>query len=125
MDYGKRSEVNDKRPEVNDNGGRSKTKVVHQRPEIESVIAAADVGGSKLRPHANGKRPEVDCDRLKGLTKRQREICRGNVDVVAVAKTGTGNVVEECQFQFRNRRWNCSTLNTAMVYGKTLFAGRC
>lgn len=33
--------------------------------------------------------------------------------------------LDECQFQFRNGRWNCSALGERTVFGKELKVGEC
>jgi hypothetical protein len=33
--------------------------------------------------------------------------------------------LDECQFQFRNGRWNCSALGERTVFGKELKVGMC
>ncbi|XP_071448622.1 protein Wnt-1 [Hetaerina americana] len=56
---------------------------------------------------------------LATLRRKQRRLVRENPgSLVAVAK-GAAQAVAECQFQFRNRRWNCSTRN--FLRGKNLF----
>lgn len=35
------------------------------------------------------------------------------------AKTG----IKECQYQFRNRRWNCSTVDNSSVFGRVMQIG--
>ncbi|XP_074655053.1 protein Wnt-4-like [Tubulanus polymorphus] len=63
------------------------------------------------------------CDKLKGLVKRQRRICRENIEVMESVKKGAHLAIEECQYQFRLRRWNCSTVNAKNIYGNVLKAG--
>ncbi|OWF49989.1 protein Wnt-4a-like [Mizuhopecten yessoensis] len=66
--------------------------------------------------------PEM-CDSLFGLVKRQQKICRKNLEVMDSVKHGAHSAIDECQFQFRNRRWNCSTVNAKKVFGNVLKLG--
>ncbi|XP_046675324.1 protein Wnt-10a isoform X2 [Homalodisca vitripennis] len=52
------------------------------------------------------------CKTFPGLTKGQLELCHKYPDVTAAAFHGLQMAVEECQYQFRWHRWNCSSLNT-------------
>uniref|UniRef100_A0A4W3GR76 Protein Wnt n=1 Tax=Callorhinchus milii TaxID=7868 RepID=A0A4W3GR76_CALMI len=66
---------------------------------------------------------EETCERLKGLINRQIQICRRNVEVMDSVRRGAELAIEECQHQFRNRRWNCSTVDTLPVFGKVVTQG--
>ncbi|KAG7493841.1 Wnt-4 [Solea senegalensis] len=68
-------------------------------------------------------RDEETCERLRGLIQRQVQICKRSVEVMDAVRRGAQLAIEECQFQFRNRRWNCSTLETMPVFGKVVTQG--
>lgn len=38
-------------------------------------------------------------------------------------KDGAGMAMDECEFQFSNRRWNCSTIQRGTVFGGVLGQG--
>lgn len=67
--------------------------------------------------------PEM-CTSLIGLAKRQEKICRRNIEVMESVKFGAHMAIEECQFQFRNRRWNCSTVDPVKLFGNFLKLGK-
>ena len=69
-------------------------------------------------------RQKEECDQLGGLVKQQRQICKRNVDMMDAVKAGAVHSIDECQYQFRYRRWNCSTVNTATVFGRIVKAGQ-
>ncbi|XP_054159237.1 protein Wnt-4-like [Oppia nitens] len=58
------------------------------------------------------------CDTIFGLTRKQRHICRKNIEVMDSVKIGALRAVTECQHQFRERRWNCSSLETNRLFTK-------
>ncbi|KAJ8371371.1 hypothetical protein SKAU_G00113990 [Synaphobranchus kaupii] len=66
---------------------------------------------------------EETCDKLKGLIQRQVQVCRRSVEVMDSVRRGAQLAIDECQHQFRNRRWNCSTLDTLPVFGQVLTQG--
>ncbi|XP_015913740.1 protein Wnt-4 [Parasteatoda tepidariorum] len=63
------------------------------------------------------------CDNLVGLTKRQIKICKKNLEIMESVRVGAQLSVAECQWQFRTRRWNCSTVNGTKIFGKVLSDG--
>nr|CDI40109.1 WNT2 protein [Glomeris marginata] len=74
---------------------------------------------SQLQLSSVGAR--VICDSIPGLVRRQRHLCQRNPDVMLSLGRGAKTGVAECQFQFRDQRWNCSTLERdASVFGKVM-----
>uniref|UniRef100_T1K7I4 Protein Wnt n=1 Tax=Tetranychus urticae TaxID=32264 RepID=T1K7I4_TETUR len=59
------------------------------------------------------------CEAFKGLTKKQIQICKRNVDLMESVETA----LKECQRQLRDRRWNCSSLEGSKAFGKSLTEG--
>lgn len=53
------------------------------------------------------------------LRRKQRRLARENPGVLMAVAKSANVAIQECQHQFRNRRWNCSTKN--FLRGKNLF----
>nr|QDD67299.1 Wnt2 [Paracentrotus lividus] len=61
------------------------------------------------------------CDNIPGLVSRQRQLCRDYPDIMLSIAVGAKQGVTECQYQFKNNRWNCSTPDRdTSVFGKTV-----
>uniref|UniRef100_UPI0037E881CD wingless-type MMTV integration site family, member 4b n=1 Tax=Semicossyphus pulcher TaxID=241346 RepID=UPI0037E881CD len=64
------------------------------------------------------------CARLRGLTPGQVGVCRARGEVMESVRKAAEMVIEECQHQFRNRRWNCSTTARGInVFGRVMNQG--
>ena len=64
---------------------------------------------------------------LLPLTKRQRRLVSKNPDVILALMNGARMAIDECKFQFRNRRWNCPTQDVGhggSIFGKILKRGK-
>lgn len=58
-----------------------------------------------------GTQFEPFCDRYKDLTPRQREICRNDMLLMGNVVEGASLAAKECKQQFKNERWNCSSIS--------------
>lgn len=62
----------------------------------------------------------VDCFRIKGLSEGQEKLCSLYTDHMIHVGRGARNGIGECQWQFRNHRWNCTTVQDTTVFGPVL-----
>ncbi|XP_076348008.1 protein Wnt-2b-A-like [Tachypleus tridentatus] len=61
----------------------------------------------------------IMCSSIPGFVQKQRRLCQKHPDVMVSISRGVIIGVKECQHQFHNHRWNCSTGDTGTsVFGK-------
>lgn len=66
--------------------------------------------------------PNVVCKKTQSFFQRKEDFCKSKPELISTVLEGMKGSVEECQWQFRNRRWNCSTSKNSVKkilrYGK-------
>ncbi|XP_074651670.1 protein Wnt-2b-like [Tubulanus polymorphus] len=60
------------------------------------------------------------CTAIPFLETRQKELCQMSDNMLDVLSEGASMGIDECKFQFKDRRWNCNTFNTTDVFGNVL-----
>ncbi|KAM9311450.1 protein Wnt-5b [Gastrophryne carolinensis] len=63
------------------------------------------------------------CSQLSGLSPGQRKLCQLYQDHMVYIGEGAKTGIKECQHQFKQRRWNCSTVDNASVFGRVMQIG--
>ncbi|KAL9913069.1 protein Wnt-2 [Glossina fuscipes] len=63
------------------------------------------------------------CGRIPGLTPQQRQLCTESPDAFIALGEGHQLGAQECQYQFRGHRWNCSQVWKSDVFGHVMFVG--
>lgn len=63
------------------------------------------------------------CGQTPGLTPGQTKLCHLYQDHMPGVGRGARVSVDECQYQFRNRRWNCSVVHDSTVFGPVVKIG--
>ncbi|XP_018913776.2 protein Wnt-2 [Bemisia tabaci] len=63
------------------------------------------------------------CSRVPGLTDRQREMCRDAPDAMVAVGDGIRLGTQECQYQFRGHRWNCTAIGGQSAFGHVVVVG--
>lgn len=66
---------------------------------------------------------EVICGRVPGLTTRQREMCRTLPDAMVAVGDGIRLATDECRYQFRHHRWNCTAISNPNSFGHVVIVG--
>lgn len=64
------------------------------------------------------------CSQLAGLSQGQKKLCQLYQDHMQFIGEGAKTGIKECQYQFRHRRWNCSTVDNNSVFGRVMQIGR-
>ncbi|TKS79721.1 Protein Wnt-3a [Collichthys lucidus] len=61
------------------------------------------------------------CGSIPGLVPKQLRFCRNYVEIMPSVAEGVKIGIQECQHQFRGRRWNCTTVNDNLaIFGPVL-----
>lgn len=63
------------------------------------------------------------CTQIPGLSPGQAKLCQLYQDHMSSVGRGARAGIAECQWQFRYRRWNCSTVEDSTVFGPVLQIG--
>nr|XP_046918584.1 protein Wnt-5b-like [Dermatophagoides farinae] len=66
------------------------------------------------------QKKKLFCNELKGLSKGQTQLCNLYQDHIPHIGRGARLGINECQYQFKNQRWNCSTVDDSSVFGHVL-----
>lgn len=69
------------------------------------------------------KGPPV-CSQIPGLSPGQAKLCHLYQDHMAGVGRGARAGIDECQWQFRHRRWNCSITQDSTVFGPIMKIGK-
>uniref|UniRef100_A0A4W5RHT6 Protein Wnt n=1 Tax=Hucho hucho TaxID=62062 RepID=A0A4W5RHT6_9TELE len=69
-----------------------------------------------------GSQP-ILCGSIPGLVPKQLRFCRNYVEIMPSVAEGVKIGIQECQHQFRGRRWNCTTINDKAIFGPVLDKG--
>ena len=60
------------------------------------------------------------CKKIKGLSNGQKKLCMLYTDHMMHVGRGASTGIGECQYQFKDHRWNCSTVDDSTVFGPIL-----
>ncbi|XP_065202937.1 protein wingless [Planococcus citri] len=64
-------------------------------------------------------RHSLDPNTMYNFRKKQKRLVRENAGVLEAISRGAKLAIDECQYQFKNHQWNCSTTN--YFKGKNIF----
>ncbi|MEJ1283996.1 wingless-type MMTV integration site family member 3 [Cricetulus griseus] len=64
------------------------------------------------------------CGSIPGLVPKQLRFCRNYIEIMPSVAEGVKLGIQECQHQFRGRRWNCTTIDDSLaIFGPVLDKG--
>ncbi|KAJ7987590.1 hypothetical protein DPEC_G00328050 [Dallia pectoralis] len=67
-----------------------------------------------------GSQP-ILCGSIPGLVPKQLRFCRNYIEIMPSVAEGMKLGIQECQHQFRGRRWNCTTIkDNRAIFGPVL-----
>ncbi|NXE70739.1 WNT3 protein, partial [Calcarius ornatus] len=67
-----------------------------------------------------GSQP-ILCGSIPGLVPKQLRFCRNYIEIMPSVAEGVKLGIQECQHQFRGRRWNCTTIDDSLaIFGPVL-----
>lgn len=70
-----------------------------------------------------GSQP-ILCGSIPGLVPKQLRFCRNYIEIMPSVAEGVKLGIQECQHQFRGRRWNCTTIDDSLaIFGPVLDKG--
>lgn len=58
--------------------------------------------------------PMLICKKTRRLRGKMADICRKEPSLLKEIARGVQVGTKECQYQFRNRRWNCTTIRRSL-----------
>lgn len=92
-----------------------------------SVLQPLDPNGSLTGPDQQQMdltpSAKAICAALPGLVSRQIQVCQAHPNTIHSVSDGARKGIQQCQYQFRNERWNCTTKDDQNVFGSTLDRG--
>ncbi|KAK2725207.1 protein Wnt-4-like [Artemia franciscana] len=63
------------------------------------------------------------CAALPGLVSRQIEVCQTHPNAIQSVSHGARKAIHQCQYQFRNERWNCTAIEDKRIFENTIERG--
>ncbi|XP_054257211.1 protein Wnt-5b-like [Macrosteles quadrilineatus] len=105
--------------------GTEKTERQRGKYPVQEMLEWISIGVSRKR-HMGliEETPEVlPCGQTPGLSPGQSKLCHLYQDHMPGVGRGARAGIDECQYQFRHRRWNCSIVHDSTVFGPVVKIG--
>jgi len=85
-----------------------------QHPDLFMLGNGGGVGGGGIKSASSL------CQQIRGLSAGQKKLCMLYTDHMMHVGRGASTGISECQFQFKDKKWNCSTVDDSTVFGPIL-----
>ncbi|XP_068718497.1 protein Wnt-7b-like isoform X2 [Montipora capricornis] len=104
---------------------------IHQAIEIMGIILATVFANHLMEANklfvvssvATEIRPSMICSRIPGLSLKQKNMCEEHPRLINCIREGYQKGADECKFQFRKNRWNCSLLGQISAFDDRAIPG--
>ncbi|XP_019892373.1 protein Wnt-5 [Musca domestica] len=97
-------------------GGRD--FVIPNAEQMGMMAANATTPSPTVPPYSEPLDLNPDnCYLVDGMSYGQKKQCVLHTSVMPAISRGARATIQECQFQFKNRRWNCTTTEDNTVFG--------
>ena len=94
-------------------------------PQLQLHQPQPPLGSSEPQEDPQVAAARAVCSSLPGLAEQQIEVCLQHPNTIRSVSDGARRGIQECQYQFRNERWNCTTRNDEQsVFGYILERGK-
>ncbi|CAL4064453.1 unnamed protein product, partial [Meganyctiphanes norvegica] len=91
---------------------------------VVGVTPLLPQGDQEMQQNVSTSSAVSICQHLPGLVQQQVAVCQSHPDTIKSVSAGARRGISECQYQFRNERWNCTTNSDVDVpFGSTLNRG--
>ena len=64
------------------------------------------------------------CNRLPGWSRAQKTFCQEHFDYLEIIRKAARLTIDECQSQFKSRRWNCSVGHVPNIFNRLPESGQ-
>ncbi|XP_037034508.1 protein Wnt-5 isoform X2 [Bradysia coprophila] len=91
----------------------------HQRNASKELLFPSSLNATQP---TNAYKENIDlnpelCYSVGGLSFGQQKLCVAHTNIMPAISRGARSAIQECQHQFKSRRWNCSTVENDSVFG--------
>ncbi|OXB56667.1 hypothetical protein ASZ78_003958 [Callipepla squamata] len=90
----------------------------------EILLANSAFDHFTIRQYSSLGSQPILCGSIPGLVPKQLRFCRNYIEIMPSVAEGVKLGIQECQHQFRGRRWNCTTIDDSLaIFGPVLDKG--